>query len=86
MIIDENGTEWETKAPTGKAKRTIKRNVEDALMQSENIIIDLRRCGLSDDVAINQLEWLYRNKGIRRLMVITKSGELLEYPENCLDK
>ena len=81
-----NGIEWETKAPTGKGKRTIKHNVEDALAQSVNIIIDLRRCGLPESVAISQLEWFYNNKRIRRLMVITKSQGLLEYPENCLDK
>ena len=80
------GTEWESKAPEGKGKRTIKRNIDDALTQSENIIIDLRRCGLPDPIAINQLEFFFRNKRIKRLMVITKKDELLEYPENCLDK
>ena len=80
------GTRWETKAPTGDGQRTIRRNVEDALEQSENIIIDLRRCKLPDKIAINRLEYLYRNKRIRRLMVITKDEDLLEYPDYCLDK
>ena len=81
-----NGIEWEVKSPAGKSKRSIAKRFTEALSQSQNIIFDLRRSSLSDDVCINQLERLYEKKHIKRLMVITKTKELKQYPENCLDK
>ena len=81
-----NGIEWEVKSPEGKSPRSIKKRYAEACDQSSNIIFDLRRCGLSDSVCVNLLEKLYKDKHSRRLMIITKAGKLLQYPDNCLDK
>lgn len=81
-----NGIEWEVKSPTGKSKRSIIKRYIEASFQSNNIIFDLRRSGLPEDVCVNQLEKLYKQKHTKRLMIITKTDKLIEYPRNCLDK
>ena len=84
--IKMNGIEWEIKSPSGKSRRSIEKRFSEAMEQTENIIFDLRRCGVSDEVSIKVLEKKFRDKHIRRLLIITKAGKLLEYPEDCLDK
>jgi hypothetical protein len=41
--IAMNGLFWEIKSPKGKSPRTIENNLRLALLQSSNIILDLRR-------------------------------------------
>ena len=81
-----NGIEWEAKCPEGKGSRTIVKLYSKAATQSQNIVFDLRRCSVPEKLAISQLERLYQQKHTRRLMIITKSGTLIQYPENCIDK
>ncbi len=77
-----NSVAWEIKSPEGKGKNTILHNLQSAKKQSHNVIIDLRRCGLSESVAIKELKNLFdRSKSLRRMLVITKSEEILDLQE-----
>ncbi len=73
------GVPWEIKAPLGSGKSTIKHTVQNASHQSTSIIIDLRRCKISDEKAVNEIKRYYdKSKRIRRLMIIMKNSELLD--------
>ncbi|MEE3485492.1 MAG: hypothetical protein VZQ98_14375 [Bacteroidales bacterium] len=75
-----NGVPWEIKSPEGKSKNTIKHNLQIAKEQSTNVIIDLARCGLSEEDAINGIEREFRlSKRLRQLKIITKSKEILDF-------
>ncbi len=80
IIMD--GIEWEIKAPTGGSKRTIETNIRNAVKQSHYLIFDLRRIKITEKQCISQLEKELRcRRYIKRMLVITKTGELLEYPQ-----
>ncbi len=73
------GLPWEMKAPLGDSKHTIKNIVQNASQQSANIIIDLRRCKTDDNTAINKiLHYFELSKRLRRIIIISKSGEMLD--------
>ena len=74
-----DGIEWEIKSPQGKGSRTIEKIYKKASEQSRNIIFDVRRCGLSDAIAIKQLERKFRDKHTKRLLIITKANELIKF-------
>lgn len=83
IIID--GIEWEMKCPLGNSKRTIETNIRQAVKQSHHIIIDLRRIKVPEKVCLAQLEKLfYSRKDIRKLLIIKKNQELIEYPPKKL--
>ena len=74
------GKLWEIKSPKGKGKNTIRHNLQRAEKQSENVIIDLHRCGIPDDQAISQLKYEFsRLVGVRKLKIITKKKEILDF-------
>lgn len=67
-------------SPKGEGKWVIKNIVQKAQKQSENIIIDLRRTKLPQEKCINELHMHFRlSKRIKRMKIITKDRELLEY-------
>lgn len=74
-----NGLEWEIKAPKGEGKWLIKNTLKKAQHQSENIIIDLRRIKIPEDKCLPSInrEFLH-SKRIKRIIIVTKKGELLE--------
>lgn len=73
------GVAWEMKAPEGDGKRTIMNTIQNASHQSTNIIIDLRRCKISDDIAINEIKMHFSlSKRLRRLKIVTKDEEILD--------
>jgi len=76
-----DGIEWEVKSPQGKAKRTIELNFRKAIKQSQNIIFDLRRINIPEDRCLSELEAEFNQKHAKRLLVIKKNGELIEYPQ-----
>ena len=77
--ISINGVPWEIKSPTGSSKNTIKHTLQNASHQSNNIIVDLRRCKLSEDQTIKDLEQRYRlSKRIRRLKIVTKEEKVID--------
>ena len=76
MIMD--GLVWEMKSPTTANKSTIKRLLKEASRQSANIIVDLRRAKISDQLALKILRNEYRmRRSIRKVIVITKDNEEL---------
>lgn len=78
IVMD--GVEWEIKSPIGSSKRTISDNFKKAVKQSKYIIFDLRRVTLSEKQCIAQLEKEFAVRPyLKRLLIICKNGELLEY-------
>ena len=73
-----NGTMWELKSPTGQSRRTIQNNLRRACQQSQNVIIDLRRCPQKDARVIARIkhELSGANK-IKRLLVIKKNKRVV---------
>jgi hypothetical protein len=77
--IKMDGILWEIKAPKGNSSRTVENNLRTALMQSKNLILDLRRSKLNEQKAISQVNKEFKlRKNITNLIVITKSRRLLD--------
>ena len=75
-----DGIEWEIKCPEGRSKRTIENNLRKALLQSNNVIFDLRKIKISEKQALTKLLCEYKlNYRLRKLYVIKKNGDLLSY-------
>lgn len=73
------GMEWEIKSPLGKSNRTIENNLRIALRQSKNIIMDLRRIGISEDKCIVEiLRQVNMICSIKNMLVISKKGEIID--------
>ena len=69
------GVAWEVKSPKGGAKTTISHTIKHAVTQSANLIIDLRRCKIDDESAVEELKRHFRlSKRIRRMKIITKTA------------
>ena len=78
FIMD--GIAWEAKAPIGKGKYTVQNKLQEAVQQSCNVIIDLRRSKMFEDRAVKAYEREFQNnKGLRRMKIIKKDGELLDF-------
>ena len=74
------GISWEMKSPKGNGRNTIKHTIQNAGHQSSNIIVDLRRCRLSTDDAVKELEYYFKiSKRIRRLKIIVDSENIIDY-------
>ena len=74
------GISWEMKSPKGNGRNTIKHTMQNAGHQSSNIIVDLRRCRLSTDDAVKELEYYFKiSKRIRRLKIIVDSENIIDY-------
>ncbi|MCL2869212.1 hypothetical protein FWF48_00160 [Candidatus Saccharibacteria bacterium] len=71
---------WEIKAPISSGSRVIEHALRSATKQSPNVIIDLRRCKLNEEKALRQLhhEGTRRGSTLKRLMVITKSKQIVD--------
>ena len=78
MMVD--GIPWEIKAPEGNGKNTIQHNLKYAAHQSENVIVDLFRCKLEEEVALKEIQHHFNlSKRIRRLKVVTKSEMIIDF-------
>lgn len=74
-----NNIPWELKAPEGNGRNTIRHNIQNALRQSPNIIIDLFRCKLNEDVAIKEIKRQFNiNKAIKRVTIIKKNQNTID--------
>ncbi|MBR0093466.1 MAG: hypothetical protein IJP92_17405 [Lachnospiraceae bacterium] len=74
------GVPWEMKAPQGSGKNTIKNTVQNASHQSENIILDLRRCKLPQDKAAKEAEQKFMlSKRLRRLKIVLDGEKILDF-------
>ncbi|QWW20137.1 hypothetical protein I6B53_03300 [Schaalia sp. 19OD2882] len=72
------GHVWEFKSPRGSSERnTISDQFKRGAKQADRLVIDLRRCGLSDEVALEQIRRRFfgRQKFVE-IMVIDHAGEL----------
>lgn len=70
---------WELKAPKGNSKRTIQNNLRKADNQSMNIVLDLRRIKMVESRAVARARYeLGRATRIKKLLIITKRGKVLE--------
>ena len=75
-----DGIEWEIKCPKGKSRRTIENNMRKAVIQSPNIIFDLRHIKLSEDKSIAKLEHEFEiNTRLKKIYIIKKDWTLLFY-------
>ncbi len=74
VVID--GVIWEFKSPKGSSgKSTIASQFKRSRRQAVNVVIDLARCGLSDDLAFAQIaRRFYGQKQIKQLLVIDHRG------------
>lgn len=80
--IEMNGLRWEIKSPTGKSSRTIENNLRLALLQSSNIILDLRRLDgrLPTHKHMREAERQFTlAKSIKRLIVITREEKHIDF-------
>ena len=75
-----DGVVWEAKAPVGKGKHTVQNKIQEAVQQSCNIVIDLRRSKMPEETAINAyVKEFQNNKGLKRMKIIKNDGELLDF-------
>ena len=74
-----NGAVWETKSPEGGGNSTVGRQFHEASKQADRLILDLRRIKLPADKAKRQaLARFEKAVNIKRLLLITKEGRLLD--------
>ena len=75
-----SGVAWEIKSPVGNGKKTLKNAVQNASHQSSNIIIDLRRCKISEPSAIKDLERYFTlSRRLKRMKIVTKEQKILDF-------
>jgi hypothetical protein len=80
--IEMNGLLWEIKSPTGKSSRTIENNLRLALLQSSNIILDLRRMDgrIPTHKLLKEAERRFVNaKKMKHLIVITREEKHVDF-------
>lgn len=70
---------WEIKSPIGKSSRTIENNLRNALRQSSNIILDLRRTAIPDQKCLTYLTNHISNfHSLKNLLIVNKNSEILQ--------
>lgn len=75
-----SGVAWEIKSPVGQGRRTIQNTVQNASHQSNSIIVDLRRCKISEEKSIKELRHHFElSKRIRRMKIITNNQKILDF-------
>ena len=77
--IKLNGIEYEIKSPETNKTSSLEQLIRKALKQSPNIIIDVYRMKMRDDVARKYLIKKCREqKQIKRMIYISKKGEIID--------
>lgn len=75
-----NSVPWEMKAPEGAGKKTAQNTMQKAAHQAGNVIIDLRRCKMPEEIAIKEFKREFeKSKHIRKMKIIKKSTEILDF-------
>ena len=74
------GEKLEIKSPTGNSSRTIENNIRNALRQSDNIIIDLRRMHVNESKCLKEVERRVNlfGKRARKMLVIVNDDKIKE--------
>ena len=72
---------WEIKSPIGDSKNTIANNFHSARGQSEYIVLNLCRCKMYTDKVLSRVRHYVKsgNHKIKGLLIITKSGKVIDY-------
>ena len=66
---------WELKCPIGGSKYTIANNIQDALRQSRNVILDIRNMKRPQNKARHEaINEFNKNKTIKKLIIIASDG------------
>ena len=78
-----DGEPWEMKSPRGRGNSVIKNNLQKAIRQSVNVIIDLRRVKRDELKCIREIkhEFTY-SKRLSKIIVITKGRKSLDFRKN----
>ncbi|NMX04283.1 hypothetical protein [Mobiluncus mulieris] len=78
--IEIDGDTWEIKAPKGSSKNTISEQFKRARKQSNRLVLDLGRCAIRDELAIEQaVRRFYGQSRIVEMIIIDKTGKALKY-------
>ena len=80
LYILKTNVRWELKSPEGGGKHTIQNNLRESYGQSENVILDLTRAKLSDEVGTSRTKEFLRKEHsrIKRLKIITKKLKIID--------
>ncbi|GBG96099.1 hypothetical protein [Lactococcus termiticola] len=71
---------WEIKTPKGSSRWTIENQFRRAVKQSSHLVFDARRLKMPSGKIIREVsKQFYHFKGIKRLMLITKQGDLVDF-------
>lgn len=78
--ISIDGVLWEIKSPTGNSRHTMKHTLQNAAHQSSHVIVDLRRCKMSQDIAAKELEHHFRlSRRIHHMKIITVDEKIIDF-------
>ena len=81
------GVMWEAKSPIINNTTSIQTTLKRASKQSGNVILDLRRLKGSENKLLKVVQNdFYKSRRLKRLLIIRKTGELLEPPTSKLLK
>lgn len=78
ILLD--GTPYEIKSPESFNANTLEHTIKNALKQSPNLIIDMSRMKKvrSDKVRMFLVNQLRKSKQIKRLLLITRQGQIID--------
>lgn len=79
IVMD--GFYWEIKSPVGRSPRTLENNLRNALHQSPNIIVDIRRMDAKipeDKIILTVKRRFLLTKKMQRVIIITKRRNLID--------
>jgi hypothetical protein len=75
-----DGVFWELKSPTGRGKQNIQHQLNNAIKQSENIILDARRSKIDIRKIRHQLNYFAKkaksSKNIKKVLLINKESKI----------
>lgn len=78
--IEIDGNTWEIKAPKGSSKNTISQQFKRARKQSKRLVLDLSRCAIRDELAVQQaVRRFYGQTQLVEMIIIDKTGKILKY-------
>jgi hypothetical protein len=70
---------WEMKSPTGVGKRNIQNNLQTAVGQSPNVVLDARRSKMRIEKFVAEAKRQYKIiVRMKSLIIITKAGKVLD--------
>ncbi len=76
--VSIKGLKWEIKSPIGGSANNIRKNMREAGLQSQNVVIDLRRSRLHQTRAVGYIhQYMATSRKLKRVLVITKTKQIL---------